>query len=480
LGSESSMADNKKQAVLGALPSVNDLLIHPASSRPTAEYGRNAVKYAARLMVENARGEAIKTGEAPSVDEIAERMRVFLDNTMGGSLIPVINGTGIILHTNLGRAPLGEGVIEEIRTVATGYSNLEFDLETGKRGNRSFHVREMMKILTGAEDVAVVNNNAAGLVLALSTLAKDKEVIISRGELIEIGGSFRLPDIMATSGAIMIEVGTTNRTRLSDYEQAITPNTALIFKAHTSNFSIQGFTEEVGVKELATFAHENNLPLLYDIGSGLLRKPEALALGNEPDVQGALSNGADLVAFSGDKLLGGPQAGILAGKKEIVKQLHGAPLMRALRVCKLTYAALSAVCRHYLKDNDLTQMNPTFATLEQSRETLEARAADLKDSLAKRGVEAKIAPSSGQCGGGTLPNLKIPSLAVEIVPQKPSTSAGDTFAERLFGQLLRGRPPILGVLREGKILFDVLTLGGEDLEKIAEHVECAIKGRPNP
>lgn len=469
------MADKVKQAVLAELPSVNDLLLHPQNQEAIAAFGRDAVKFAARAEIDRARAHALKTGEVPVTENIVLAMGRFLRSAVGSTLIPVINGTGIVLHTNLGRAPLGDSVVEEIRKVASGYSNLEFDLETGRRGHRSVHVREMMKILTGAEDVAVVNNNAAGLVLALGTLAGGKEVIISRGELIEIGGSFRLPDIMATSGAKMVEIGTTNRTRLSDYEQALTPDTGLIFKAHTSNFLMSGFTEEVSVRDLADFSKQHRIPFLYDIGSGLLRKPQGIPLEKEPDVQSAIRDGADLVAFSGDKLLGGPQAGIIAGREELVKKLHRAPLMRALRVCKLTYAALSAVCRQYLRDADLKQLNPTFAALEQSLDVLSARAAALEEALRRHGVKGQVVESTGRCGGGTLPGLELPSRAVEVLLEGKVADSGSTAAEHVFTHLLRGNPPVLGILREGKLLFDVLTLKDDQLGPIAERVATVLK-----
>ena len=394
-----------------------------------------------------------------------------LPNVTGG-LKPVINATGIILHTNLGRAPLGKEMIDEIAKVADGYCNLEFDIAKARRGDRNVHVREILKSITTAEDALVVNNNAAGIILTLNALALGRDVIVSRGELIEIGGSFRIPEIMAASGARMVEVGSTNKTRLSDYEDAIGDDTALLFKAHKSNYSVSGSTEEVSVREVAELAHAHGLPMVYDIGSGLLRRPTAPAMDDEPDVAGAISDGVDIVTFSCDKLLGGPQAGVLAGKADLIAQLARAPMMRAFRVGKLTIAALSVACRHYLSDEDLASGNPTFSMLGRSTEELEKQAKTLVDALAERGVESRIVESEGQCGGGTLPELRIKSVAVEIVPKDKKGRSKPTFAERMYRHLLDGDQPILAVLREGKLILDMLTVREDENQVIAERVEA--------
>ncbi len=465
------MTENRK---LRDLPSVNEVLEHPDVKALAAERGRALVKYAARAAIDGARTRVLEGGEAPGRDTVIADALALAETVLRGSLRPVINATGVVLHTNLGRAPLGAAVIEEISRVATGYSTLEFDLAAARRGNRNVHVREILRLLTGAEDAAVVNNNAAGLVLALNTLASGREVVISRGELIEIGGSFRIPDILAASGARMVEVGSTNRTRLSDYEEAIGPDTALLFKAHKSNYSMSGFTEEVPVAELAGLARSRELPLLYDIGSGLLRKPQGLPLASEPDVAGALADGADLVAFSCDKLLGGPQGGVLAGRRELISRLAKAPLMRALRVGKLTLAALSAACRAYLRDEDLVRSNPTFAMLSRKRADLDRLASALLEELNSLGVEARAVESSGQCGGGTLPDLVIPSVAVELLPREGIGDSESSFAERIYRRLLDADPPVLGVLREGRLLLDVLTLLSEQLPQVARAVAGAL------
>ncbi len=468
------MVDEKKNRTLRDLPSVNEVLRHPDVLKLIEENGREPVKVSVRDAIDNARRAALANGEPPKIDAVASHVASLVADRIGGTLKPVVNGTGVVLHTNLGRAPLGKTVIEEISRIAGGYSSLELDLKFGRRGHRKAHLKESLKLLTGAEDVIVVNNNAAGIILALSTLARDKEVVVSRGELIEIGGSFRIPDIMAASGARMVEVGTTNRTRLSDYEEAIGQDTALLFKAHTSNYAIKGFTEDVSVADLAGLAHSSGIPMMYDIGSGLLRRPENLPLENEPDVKESIAAGADIVAFSGDKLLGGPQAGILAGGEEIISQLGRAPLMRALRVCKMTYAALFAVCRDYFKDESLIASNPTFAMLERSPEALHRLADKLRDELERLEINARVVESSGQCGGGTMPDLRIPSAAVEIIPTDGIANGKLSFAEALFKRLLEGDRPVLGVLREGRILFDVLTLFEDDIPYLAETISKAI------
>jgi len=409
----------------------------------------------------------------PSTDDLVAAAQRLLHDIREPSLQSVINATGVILHTNLGRAPLGAGAAREAASLASGYSNLEFDLEAARRGRRITHVRKLLKYLTGAEDVLVVNNNAAGVVLALSVLAGRGEAIVSRGELIEIGGSFRLPDIMAASGVKMVEVGTSNRTRISDYENAITADTELLFKAHRSNFSVSGFVEEASVRRLAELAGEKGIPLLYDMGSGLLRKPKGLPLEGEPDVSSAIADGADLVAFSCDKLLGGPQAGIVAGRARLIAKLSKAPLMRALRVCKMTMAALRAVCREYLNEESLFETNPTLGMLSRKKADLEKDAQLLLDALAARDVKAERVDNIGRCGGGALPDLELDSVAVEIPPPKGARKS--EFSEDLFKRLLALDRPILGILREGRILFDVLTLAEKEIPYVAEAVASALK-----
>ncbi len=367
----------KSNAHLQSLPSVDSVLKSSEVAQLAAEHGRALCVFAVREALSALRARLARLasgGAAADEREIPALVAALVRSLASPSLVRVVNATGVILHTNLGRAVLGETVLADMADVVTGYSNIEFDLESGGRGSRNHHVAALLRFLTGAEDVLVVNNNAAAIVLALSTLAAGREVIVSRGELIEIGGEFRIPDIMAASGCTMVEVGATNRTRIADYEKAITRNTAVIFKAHKSNYAITGFVEEASLEQCAALAKKKRLPFVYDLGSGLLRKVRSLPLEGEPDAASSIAAGADLVLFSGDKLLGGPQAGIIAGKKKLVARLAKAPLMRALRVGKLTMAALSSACRSHLEDESLVKNNPTFAMLSRDRDEIRQRA----------------------------------------------------------------------------------------------------------
>jgi L-seryl-tRNA(Ser) seleniumtransferase len=467
------MESNKEK--LRSLPSVGELLNHPGVAALCHKYGPALPTYAARKAIDWARAVVLEGGECPGrnvlVDHVAERA----GTVCGGSLKPVINATGIVLHTNLGRAPLGKAVMEDMAAIVGRYCNLEFDLDRIGRGSRNTHLAELLQFLTSAEDAIVVNNNAAGIVLTLGTLAAGREVLISRGELIEIGGSFRIPDIMRTSGAVMVEVGTTNRTRLADYEAAIGPQTALIFKAHKSNYTISGFTEEVSAKELSELAGAYNVPMVYDIGSGLLRKLEGRPLENEPDVRSAIEDGADLVLFSADKLLGGPQAGIVAGRAELIQRLARAPLMRAVRVGKLTLAALTSVCRQYVNDPSLPASNPAIAMLQRPLDVTQRLAARLLSKLEEAGVEARLVDSAGQCGGGAMPGVELPSAAVEILSRERKGGREPTFAERVFRRLIETDPPVLGILREGSILLDLLTVFPDQIGPVAKCVSEAVQ-----
>jgi L-seryl-tRNA(Ser) seleniumtransferase len=457
-----------KNKNLRSLPSVDALLKHGSVSPLIAWHGRTLVTWVVRAEIALARDAA--AAAAPDAEALAGRVVLRVKAITAPSLKPVINATGVILHTNLGRAVLGEAVLSDMAGIISGYSNIEFDTTTGRRGDRHSHVAALLSFLTGAQDALVVNNNAAGIVLVLSTLAKKREVVISRGELIEIGGEFRIPDIMAAAGCRMIEVGTTNRTRIGDYEKAITTKTAVIFKAHRSNFSVKGFTEEASIGQCAELAHKKGLPFVYDIGSGLIRRPGSLPLGSEPDVASAIAQGADCVLFSGDKLLGGPQAGIVAGKKDLVARLARAPLMRALRVGKLTMAALSSACRSYLDDSALVKNNPTFAMLSKKPEETRRLAAMLQTELAGRGITARVEDTSGQCGGGTLPELSIPSCAVILEKRGPKQQDS---TKRIFDRLCAAERPVVAVLREGSLVFDMLAVREPEIPVLAEAIAAA-------
>jgi L-seryl-tRNA(Ser) seleniumtransferase len=464
------MNKTELKAQLRKLPSVDNVLSQPAVRKQIENMGIELVTFLVRAIIEDARKEIQNSGVSQTLEEIVRKSEEAVLLMTKSRLKAVINATGIAIHTNLGRAPLGKKVLKDIFAVMLGYSNLEYDLKTRTRGHRGDHIVPLITYLSKAEDAVIVNNNAAGIMLALSTFAKGKEVIISRGELVEIGGSFRIPEILAASGAVMIEVGTTNKTKRSDYQRAITSDTAMIMKVHRSNFDIIGFTEEVSVPDLADLSHQQGLPFLYDIGSGQIRKPKHLPLENEPDVESAVVGGADLVAFSADKLLGGPQAGIVVGKKELISAMRTAPMMRALRVDKLTLTALLSVAQSYLTDTTLKKNIPLFSMLEQSDEDLRRRADELLQKLTALNVSSEVVKSSARCGGGTLPSLEIESYAVRLLSGKSSQKEGSVFAERVFNKLHLIERPIIGILRQGEILFDVFTLSDADLSYIAEEI----------
>jgi L-seryl-tRNA(Ser) seleniumtransferase len=452
-----------ENAELRKIPSVDKLLSHPSILKLKELFGTELVTYSIRIVLDNLRGEILEGANSKDIQPLANEVTKLVNKIAGNTLKPVINASGIILHTNLGRAPLSKEILAEMEPILSGYSNLEFDLHTGKRGDRTDHVKELLKFITGAEDILIVNNNAAAVFFILKTFAEKKEVIISRGELIEIGGSFRIPEIMKASGTRMIEVGATNRTRLSDYEKAISKNTRLLFKAHKSNYYIGGFSEETSLSELSQLAKKNNFILVYDIGSGLLKKPADSKFLTEPDIRSSISSGADLVTFSCDKLIGASQAGIVAGRKDLIKILAREPLMRTLRVDKFTITALNTILKFYLREEDLFKKSPVFVMLNRKKEELLILAEKLSGELKRNQIISKIVESKAQCGGGALPKLELDSYAVKILSDKPDKK----FAEKLFKSLLKHDKPVLGILREGEILFDLFTVQEEDIPAIA-------------
>jgi L-seryl-tRNA(Ser) seleniumtransferase len=463
-----------KNNFLRQIPSVDGLLKRESQMRLVARFGQGLVTYGVRAVVDKTRDDIARGMSPLALGHFDALIENRVCSVAGLSLRGVINATGVILHTNLGRAVLGRNVLKDIADVVTGYSTIEYDLSSARRGNRNEHIVDLLRYLTGAQSAIVVNNNAAGIILVLSTLAKKREVVISRGELIEIGGEFRIPDIMAAAGSKMVEVGATNRTRIGDYEKAITDRTALIFKAHKSNYSMKGFVEEASLEQCAALAHEKGLPFVYDIGSGLIRKPALLRCGDEPDVAGAVAAGADLVLFSCDKLLGGPQAGVVAGSKELVGRCGKSPLMRALRVGKLTLAALVSSCRSYLSDGSLLADNPTFSILSRESGDIRRSADQLAAELTKRGIACHVTDSNGQCGGGTLPDCAIPSSAVVIdFPHGASRNRSDE-AGAVFKSLQTGAKPVIGVLREGSLLLDMLTVDKSDIVPCSDAVAEAV------
>jgi L-seryl-tRNA(Ser) seleniumtransferase len=401
---------------------------------------------AARTVLDRAR-EEIRAGVDPG--DLGALVRDELTAARAPSLRRVLNATGVIVHTNLGRAPLAEEALAQVVEAARGYSNLELDLREGSRGSRQDHVAALLRRLTGAEAALVVNNNAAAMLLALAALAEGREVIVSRGELIEIGDGFRIPDVLAHSGARLVEVGSTNRTRARDYEKAAGAETALILRVHQSNFRVVGFTELPRLDELAAVARRAGVPLLDDLGSGVLASNSLLQADGEPSARDSLAAGADLVCFSGDKLLGGPQAGIIVGRGELIERLRRHPLQRAVRADKLTLAALEGTLRVYL---EAPERIPVLHMLHEDSADVRARAQRLA-ALVGGTVEETV----GRVGGGALPLAELPSFACAI-------------EESLAAPLREGDPPVIGIVRDGKLLLDCRTLAEAEVDEVAAAV----------
>jgi len=425
------------------LPSVDELA---RDERLAGEPSALAVE-AARAALARAR-EEIKAGEDPG--DLVERALADLTAARVPALRRALNATGVIVHTNLGRAPLPEAALARALEVGRGYSNLEYDLAAGGRGSRQDHVAAILRRLTGAEAALVVNNNAAAVMLALGALAEGREVLVSRGELIEIGDGFRIPDVLARSGAVLREVGTTNRTRAADYERAVGPETAVLLRVHQSNFRVVGFTEQPSVEDLAAVAAQHGLPLVDDLGSGVL-----VSLEGEPSARESLAAGADLVCFSGDKLLGGPQAGIVVGRADLVERLRRHPLQRALRADKLTLAALEGTLGLYLDPDRALREVPVLRMLNEPLETVQARA----DRLAAA-VDGEVEETVARVGGGALPLAELASYACAV-------------EEPLAEPLRLGEPPVIGVLRDGRLLLDCRTLTDAEAEEVVAAVSGA-------
>ncbi len=440
-----------------------DKLIKPLIRK----HSHQLVSFIVKDVLKKLRADVMETGGVPAKDEIVNMVKSRVATITVKSLKPVINATGVIIHTNLGRSPFGKELLDDANEVLSGYNNLEFDLEKAGRGSRYVHMTELLKYLTGAEDVLVVNNNAAAIMLVLRTFARDQEVVISRGELIEIGGSFRMPDIMKASDCVMVEVGTTNKTKISDFENAINENTALLLKVHQSNYVIKGFTKEATLTELVGLSKKTGIPVVWDMGSGLLRKPSLEILKDEPDVSTALKTGVDILTFSGDKLLGGPQAGIIAGKAGFIEKLKNQPMTRALRVGKETVALLESLCIKYLDEDTFFKYSPIYKMMNSSAESLKTKAEELKKRLLHTGLNVEIVNSSGQTGGGSLPEETIDSYAVQLSLKEGSRKEKTQFAEKTYRRLLTGEKPLLGVLRKGKLIFDVLTLDESQIDVAA-------------
>ena len=424
------------------LPSVDELL---RDERLAAEPHELALA-TARTVLERAR-EEIKAGGDPG--SIIETVLAELAHARQPSLRRVVNATGVLVHTNLGRAPLAKAALARVTEVGAGYSNLEYDLERGERGSRQDHLAELLQLLTGAESALVVNNNAAAVLLALAALAEGREVIVSRGELIEIGDGFRIPDVLVRSGARLVEVGTTNRTRAADYERALGPETALLLRVHQSNFRVLGFTERPELGDLAAIAQRSGLPLVDDLGSGALGR-----IGDEPTPAASLRAGADLVCFSGDKLLGGPQAGFIVGRADLVERLRRHPLQRALRADKLTLAALEGTLALALDPSTRDEV-PVLRMLHEPIDAVRARAERLAEL-----VGGEVEETVARVGGGALPLAELPSFACAV-------------EEALAEPLRRGALPVIAVVRDGRTLLDCRTLTDAEVDEVTSAVRAA-------
>ena len=404
------------------------------------------------------------------IKNIVENITLKVDRLINYNMKKVINGTGTILHTNLGRAPISKEAAERAMNIVTGYSNLEYDLEEGKRGSRYSHFENIIARITGAEAALAVNNNAAAVLLILSALAKGKEVIVSRGELVEIGGSFRVPDVMKQSGGILVEVGTTNKTHLSDYEERITPDTAALLKVHTSNYKIVGFTESVSIEDLSALGKKYNIALIEDIGSGVLADLSSYGLTYEPTVQNSIKAGIDIICFSGDKLLGGPQAGIIAGKKHYIDKIKKHPLNRALRIDKFTAAVLESIFHEYIEEEKAMENIPVLKMINMDIEEIKTRAEKLAGKLKEVSdyLDVGIEECLSQIGGGALPLERIKSFAVSIKP-KTMTSAG--FEARLRHIEL----PVIGRVVNDTFYIDLRTVLNGEEEIIYEGIKSLFK-----
>ena len=436
------------------IPSVDALLASPEFEPILKGFPRHLVVKVTRIVIQEIRNSLLagdKDTEPDGPSYYAQTVVIRLEQETMPSLRGVINATGVVLHTNLGRAPLAEVAADAMATTARGYSNLEYDVEAGRRGSRYDHCVKLLRELTGAEDAIVVNNNAAALVLVLNTTARGKGVAVSRGELVEIGGGFRIPEILERAGAFLVEVGSTNRTRLSDYQNSIKKDkVAAILKVHRSNFRITGFTEDASLASLADLANEEGIPLLHDLGSGLFVASDALALPAEPLAADSLSAGADLVAVSGDKLLGGPQAGIILGNSELINSLRQNPLCRALRVDKVTLAGLEATLQLYRDPGQALESIPTLRMLGNTPESLGKRCEELAAELTGLGIGSSIVESEGRVGGGTYPGVKLPGFALAL--------DGPHGAEVLAMHLRNGDPPVIARIVDKRVFIDLRTV----------------------
>lgn len=463
------MTREEKQNLLRNLPSVDQLLQMELTQALLAVYGRSLTTEALRHSLDQTRQTILNENGSsrPALnDDFIQSAQAWLEAMLAPTIRPIINATGVIVHTNLGRAPLSRAAVEAVQAVSGGYSTLEFDLDNGKRGSRSVHAENLITRITGAEAATAVNNNAAAVLLMLMTLCQGRDVIISRGQLVEIGGGFRVPDVMAQSRATLVEVGTTNRTHLRDYEAAIGENTAAILVAHHSNYKIIGFTTEPTLAELAELAHRHNILLLYDQGSGALMDTAQFGLDAEPTVIDGLAAGCDIVCFSGDKLLGGPQAGILCGRADLLAKIKRYPLARAVRADKMALAALSATLALYATGQALAEI-PVWRMIARPLDEIENEANEWAARLQMAGVAVEVVDGRSTVGGGSLPGTSLPTRLTAI--KQPNV-------EQLAADLRNSELPVIGRIQDDLFLLDPRTVLPEQVENLLDAVTaCCVK-----
>ena len=456
--------------LLSQIPAINKILLLDEIKELINTYTEVAIKSAIKQYIEEIKQAILneELSEVPSLSKIVGEVARIVEKEDKNSLRRVINATGTILHTNLGRSLLSEKIKENIESVAFNYSNLEFDIDNKKRGSRYVHLIDIIKKLTGAEDVLVVNNNAAAVLLTLNTLVKDQEIIVSRGELVEIGGAFRIPEIIKLSGGVPVEVGTTNKTHLKDYENAITEETGALLKVHTSNYKILGFTESVSNEEISYLARENELVSINDLGSGQFVDFSKFGLPYEPTVKEILDNGIDIVTFSGDKLLGGPQAGIIVGKKKYIEKMKKNQLTRALRVDKMTLASLEATLKLYLDEKEALEHIPTLHMISLSKERLFGKADVLKTKLSGLGFDIRIEEDKAEVGGGSYPASYLESVAVKLTHRK-------LHATEIERKRLEVEIPIITRIKDNELILDMRTLRTREFDIVKAALEEVTK-----
>ena len=462
----------EQKMLLTALPSVDEVLKSAEGAQWLTRYPRRSVLQGIREVLQRER-DRIRAGDSAAIDptELRAEIDVRIQKLCAYSLRKTINATGVVVHTNLGRSVLSESVLQHVARIASGYSNLEYDLEHGRRGKRYSHVQRLINDITGAEASLIVNNNAAAVFVCLFALAKGREVIVSRGELVEIGGSFRVPDVMSNSGAVLREVGTTNKTHVYDYENAMNEKTALLMKVHQSNFRMVGFTETPSVERLAALGRKHGIPVMFDLGSGSLVDMKPYGIHIEPTVQEILKAGADLVTFSGDKLLGGPQGGVIVGKKELIDIIAKNQLMRAVRVDKMTLAAFEATLHLYLDEERAKREIPTLRMLfmkpDEIRRRAQKIAARLRKTACAGAAEIGIVKDASQSGGGALSEILFDTYAVAIRPKSQTVNA-------LEAKLRKQNPPIIARIKDEAVLLDARTILDEDFLPLSNGVAAAL------